>query len=211
MNFCPISASSDPPGTRSAASPDSQPKNPSIVFLGAGGRWDSGERFGFTLVQKLKTEKENIQELILDTLTGCLRVEAFEALATGSVSILKEKLRDPSQAIRCKAAEALMAISVPLEGKNMVFKENVFPDLVSLLEDNDSEVRANAAGALMNSAVTTQVRLYSIKALTMLSEAPEGRLVLLKHVPEFRKHLNDSNATVQRAAQIAIQVIEWKP
>uniref|UniRef100_A0A8C6YC70 Radial spoke head 14 homolog n=1 Tax=Naja naja TaxID=35670 RepID=A0A8C6YC70_NAJNA len=183
----------------------------------------AGQRFGFTLVQKLKTEKENIQELILDTLTGCLRVEAFEALATGSVSILKEKLRDPSQAIRCKAAEALMAISVPLEGKNMVFKENVFPDLVSLLEDNDSEVRANAAGALMNSAVTTQgkyaaidaekskVRLYSIKALTMLSEAPEGRLVLLKHVPEFRKHLNDSNATVQRAAQIAIQVIEWKP
>uniref|UniRef100_A0A8C5RK71 Radial spoke head 14 homolog n=1 Tax=Laticauda laticaudata TaxID=8630 RepID=A0A8C5RK71_LATLA len=187
------------------------------------------------LVQKLKTEKENIQELILDTLTGCLRVEAFEALATGSISVLKEKLQDPSQAIRCKAAEALMAISVPLEGKNMVFKEDVFPDLVNLLEDEDSEVRANAAGALMNSAVTTQgkyaainaeaidyllplihdekskVRLYAIKALTMLSEAPEGRLVLLKHVPEFQKHLDDSNATVQRAAQIAIQVIEWKP
>ncbi|ETE70450.1 Rhabdoid tumor deletion region protein 1, partial [Ophiophagus hannah] len=179
------------------------------------------------LVQKLKTEKEDIQELILDTLTGCLRVQASEALATGSVFILKEKLRDPSRAIRCKAAEALMAISIPLEGKNMVFKENVFPDLVNLLEDDDSEVRANAAGALMNSAVTTQeaidyllplihdgkskVRLYAIKALTMLSEAPEGRLVLLKHVPEFRKHLDDSNATVQRAAQIAIQVIEWKP
>lgn len=38
----------------------------------------------------------------------------------------------------------------------MVFKENVFPDLVTLLEDEDAEVRANAAGALMNSAVTTQ-------------------------------------------------------
>lgn len=63
-----------------------------------------------SLVQKLKTEKEDIQELILDTLTGCLRVEAFEALATGSVSILKEKLRDPSRAIRCKAAQVLMAI-----------------------------------------------------------------------------------------------------
>ncbi|KAL7983187.1 hypothetical protein Chor_000049 [Crotalus horridus] len=188
-----------------------------------------------SLVQKLKTEREDIQELILDTLTGCLRVEAFEALATGAVSTLKEKLRDPSLGIRCKAAQALMAISVPLEGKNMVFKENVFPDLVTLLEDEDAEVRAHAAGALMNSAVTTQgkyaainaeaieyllpliheekskVRLYAIKALTMLSEAPEGRKTLLKYVPEFRKRLRDSSPAVQRAAQIAIQVIEWKP
>lgn len=38
----------------------------------------------------------------------------------------------------------------------MVFKEKVFPDLVTLLEDEDAEVRANAAGAIMNSAVTTQ-------------------------------------------------------
>lgn len=57
----------------------------------------------------------------------------------------------------------------------------------------------------------SKVRLYAIKALTMLSEAPEGRTTLLKHVPEFRKQLNDSSETVQRAAQIAIQVIEWKP
>ncbi|XP_070618573.1 radial spoke head 14 homolog [Erythrolamprus reginae] len=188
-----------------------------------------------SLVKKLTTEREDIQELILDTLTGCLRVEALEALATGSVPILKEKLRDPSGAIRCKAAQALMAISVPLEGKNMVFKEDVFPDLVNLLEDGDAEVRANAAGAIMYSAVTTQgkyaainanaidyllplihdgksrVRLNSIKALTMLSEAPEGRATLLRHVSEFQTHLEDPSESVQRAAQIAIQVIEWKP
>lgn len=46
--------------------------------------------------------------------------------------------------------------SVPLEGKKMVFQEDVFPDLVFLLNDDDAEVRANAAGALMNAAVTTQ-------------------------------------------------------
>lgn len=38
----------------------------------------------------------------------------------------------------------------------MVFQEEVFPDLVSLLNDDDPEVRANAAGALMNSVITTQ-------------------------------------------------------
>lgn len=63
-----------------------------------------------SLVLKLKTELDEIQELILDTLSGCLRVEAFEALATGAVSILKEKLTHPSVAIRSKAARALLGI-----------------------------------------------------------------------------------------------------
>ncbi|XP_048369945.1 radial spoke head 14 homolog [Sphaerodactylus townsendi] len=188
-----------------------------------------------SLVLKLKTENEEIQPLLLDTLSGCLRVEAFEALATGAVRILKEKLNHPSVEIRSKAAEALMAISVPLEGKNMVFQEDVFPDLVSLLSDEDAEVRANAAGALMNAAVTTQgkyaainaaaietllplihdekskVRLYSIKALTMLAEAPEGRKTLLYQVGEFQELMKDPSEAVRRAATIAVEVITWKP
>lgn len=188
-----------------------------------------------SLVRKLTTETEEIQELILDTLTGCLQVEAFEALATGAVRILKQKLNHPSVDIRSRAAQAMMAISVPLEGKNMIFEEDVFPDLIGLLDDDSAEVRANAAGALMFSAITTEgkyaairndgidcllslindsnskVRLYSIKALTMLAEAPEGRKMLLFHVPEFRERLNDPSEAVQRAAQIAIEVIEWKP
>nr|XP_020654771.1 radial spoke head 14 homolog [Pogona vitticeps] len=188
-----------------------------------------------SLVLKLKTELEDIQELILETLAGCLRVEAFEALASGAVGILKEKLCHPLVAIRSKAAQALMAISVPLEGKNMVLQEDVFSDLVFLLEDEDAEVRANAAGALMFAAVTTpgkyaainadaintllplinddksKVRLYAIKALTMLAEAPEGRRALLPQVQDFRERMNDSSPAVKRAAQIAVEVIEWKP
>ncbi|KAJ7309903.1 hypothetical protein JRQ81_007987 [Phrynocephalus forsythii] len=188
-----------------------------------------------SLVLKLKTELDDIQGLILETLAGCLRVEAFEALASGAVGILKEKLGHPSVAIRSKAAQALLAISVPLEGKKMVLQEDVFPDLVLLLEDEDAEVRANAAGALMYAAVTTpgkyaaiqadaintllplikeeksKVRLYAIKALTMLAEAPEGRRALLPHVAEFRERMNDANPAVKKAAQIAVEVIEWKP
>ncbi|EMP34155.1 Rhabdoid tumor deletion region protein 1 [Chelonia mydas] len=188
-----------------------------------------------SLVLKLKTEMDEIQELILDTLSGCLCVEAFEALATGAVPILKEKLTHPSVAIRSKAARALLGISVPLEGKNVVWDEEVIPVLVSLLEDSDPEVQANAAGALMNATITTQgkfaalsadaippllklvddetskARLNAIKALTMLSEAPEGRKTLLNHVDLFRGQLNDSSEAVSRAAKIAIKVIEWKP
>lgn len=46
--------------------------------------------------------------------------------------------------------------SVPLEGKNQVWQYNVIPILVDLLVDADVEVQANAAGALMNAAVTTE-------------------------------------------------------
>ncbi|KAL8180636.1 UNVERIFIED_CONTAM: hypothetical protein K2H54_030144 [Gekko kuhli] len=188
-----------------------------------------------SLVLKLRTENEEIQKLLLETLAGCLRVEAFEALATGAVGILKEMLNHVSVEIRSRAAEALMAISVPLEGKNRVFQEGVFPDLVCLLNDDDAEVRGNAAGALMNAAVTTQgkyaainaaaietllplihdekskVRLYSIKALTMLAEAPEGRKTLLCHMEEFQKRMKDPSEAVRRAANIAVEVITWKP
>ncbi|XP_042335078.1 radial spoke head 14 homolog [Sceloporus undulatus] len=201
--------------------------------LGAVGIVDSG--LVPSLVVKLRTELEEIQELILETLAGCLRVEAFEALASGAVAVFKEKLAHPSVAIRSRAAQALMAISVPREGKDTILEEDVFPDLVLLLEDADAEVRANAAGTLMYAAVTTpgkyaaihadaidallpllddtksKVRLYAIKALTMLSEAPEGRRALLGRVGHFKEKTADPSPAVRRAAEIAVAVIEWKP
>lgn len=57
----------------------------------------------------------------------------------------------------------------------------------------------------------SKARLNATKALTMLAEAPEGRKFLQPHVPIFRVLENDSSEAVQRAAQIAIKVIEWKP
>ncbi|XP_030073868.1 radial spoke head 14 homolog [Microcaecilia unicolor] len=187
------------------------------------------------LVLKLKTELEEIQELILDTLHFCLQEEALQALSAGAVTVLKEKLSHSSVLIRSKAACALMGITIPLEGKNRVCNEGVIPLLVQLLKDQNAEVRANAAGALMNATVTTQgkyaalhadaitallplvndklskVRLNVIKTLTTLSEAPEGRKVLLEHVNLLLGRLNDPSEAVKRATEIAIRVIQWKP
>ena len=56
-----------------------------------------------------------------------------------------------------------------------------------------------------------KARLNAIKALTMLAEAPEGRKFLQTQVPIFRVLEMDHSEGVQRAAQIAIKVIEWKP
>ncbi|NWR51064.1 RSP14 protein, partial [Regulus satrapa] len=108
------------------------------------------------LVLKLGPELDDIQELILDTLSNCLRVEVSEALAAGAVTVLKEKLSHPSTAIRSKAAWVLLEISSHAEGKIAVCQEEVIPVLVSLLEDTQPEVRENSAGALMFAMVTPQ-------------------------------------------------------
>ncbi|XP_055454918.1 radial spoke head 14 homolog [Psammomys obesus] len=189
-----------------------------------------------SLVWKLQTENEYIQELILDTLAPCLREDASEALNSQAVPYFKEKLLSDSPQIRSKAARALIAISVPLEGKNQVWQHNVIPVLVELLVDPDEEVQANVAGALMNAAVTTEgkyaaldanaigplmellcskpttkVILNATKALTMLAEAPEGRQSLQAHLSTFQRLLMHDMEAIRRAAQVAIKVIEWKP
>ncbi|KAM8961250.1 radial spoke head 14 homolog [Pelodytes ibericus] len=187
------------------------------------------------LVNKLESELEAIQELILDTLHYCLQLDAVQALDSGAVDILKMKLTHPLVGIRKRAACALREICVPLAGKDRVCQEEVVPLLVQLLDDKDGEVKANAAGVLMNITITTQgkyaafhagaipkllalvtdsnstVRLNCLKALTTLSEAPEGRKVLLEYVNVIEGCLTDSSEAVQRAAAIAVKVIRWKP
>uniref|UniRef100_A0A8C3W7D8 Radial spoke head 14 homolog n=1 Tax=Catagonus wagneri TaxID=51154 RepID=A0A8C3W7D8_9CETA len=187
-----------------------------------------------SLVWKLQREEEGVQELLLDTLAACLMEDATEALASRAVPFLKEKLLSTNGNIRSKAARMLIAISIPLEGKNQVWKHDVIPILVHLLRDKVAEVQANAAGALMYATATTEgkyaaldaeaiqpllqllssslskARLNAIKALTMLAEAPEGRKLLQAHVPTFRALEKDAVA-MQQGAQIAIKVIEWKP
>ncbi|XP_036679753.1 radial spoke head 14 homolog isoform X1 [Balaenoptera musculus] len=188
-----------------------------------------------SLVWKLQREEEGIQELLLDTLAACLMEDATEALASRAVPFLKEKLLSANSNIRSKATQALIAVSIPLEGKNQMWQHDVIPILVHLLKDKEEEVQANAAGALMYVTVTTEgkyaaldaeairpllellqsslskARLNAIKVLTMLAEAPEGRKLLQSHVPTLRALEEDTSAAVQRAAQIAVKVIEWKP
>ncbi|XP_069353561.1 radial spoke head 14 homolog [Eulemur rufifrons] len=189
-----------------------------------------------SLVWNLQKEQMAVQELILDTLASCLQEDATEALGSRVVPFLKQQLLSGNDSIRAKAACTLMAISIPLQGKNQVWQYDVIPLLVHLLKDDVDEVQANAAGALMYATVTTEgkyaaleaeaihplldllrspfnkVRLNATKALTMLAEAPEGRKALQSHVHNFRALQGEAiEASTRRAAEIAIKVIEWKP
>ncbi|NXO79058.1 RSP14 protein, partial [Sitta europaea] len=116
------------------------------------------------LVLKLKMELEEILELILDTLSSCLRVEISEALAAGAVAVLKEKLSHPCTAIRSKAAWVLLEISSHAEGKIALCREEVIPVLVSLLQDPQPEVQVSSAGALVFAMVTPQGRSSAMDA-----------------------------------------------
>ncbi|XP_067911604.1 radial spoke head 14 homolog [Heterodontus francisci] len=187
------------------------------------------------LIMKLRTELDEIQELILKTLHFCLLVDTKQALDAEGISVLKTKLSHSSAIIRSLAAQDLMHISLPLEGKNKVCEEEVIPDLVELLSDPEAEVRAAAAGALMFATITTQgkykalnadiipsllilvndpvnkVRLNVIKAITTVSETPEGREILLDHVTLLQGKMHDPSEAVRKAVKIAIDVITWKP
>lgn len=62
------------------------------------------------LVTKIPVELEDIRELVLATLTCCMRLDATPALASDAVSVLKEQLSHPAIQIRRAAASAVMAI-----------------------------------------------------------------------------------------------------
>ncbi|NXB76541.1 RSP14 protein, partial [Donacobius atricapilla] len=191
------------------------------------------------LVLKLKTELDEIQELILDTLSNCLRVEVSEALEAGAVTVLKEKLSHPSAAIRSKAAWVLLEISSHAEGKRALCEAEVIPVLLRLLEDTQPQVQANSAGALMFALVTppgrssamgaeaiprllrlvagesSAARLNALKALSLLAELPEGRRALRPpgdgDGDALQRCLRDPSGAVRRAAGIASSAVRWKP
>jgi len=187
------------------------------------------------LVEKLKTELDEIKDLILDTLHFCMRVDTSAALESEGMEVYTNLLKHESPSIRGKAARDIMDLSVPLNGKDKAVEVKCVPILVKLLKDEDADVRASAAGAIMMITITTkgkytaleagaieplvelvddkvsEVRLNALKALTCLSEAPEGRKTLLEHVEKIKLRTYDDIPAVVKAATCAVQVITWKP
>lgn len=62
------------------------------------------------LVMKVPLEHEDIRELVLSTLSCCMRVDALPALASDAVTVLKEQLHHPSAHIRRAASSATLAV-----------------------------------------------------------------------------------------------------
>ncbi|KAK2193658.1 hypothetical protein NP493_8g00015 [Ridgeia piscesae] len=187
------------------------------------------------LVSKLPVEHDEIKAIILDTLHFCLKVNTQAALESDAMSVFTELLGHATSTIQAKAALDIMALSVPLDGKNKAVEVKCMAQLVALLGSPDIDVRANAAGAIMMITVTTrgkytaleaeailplvklvddptsEVKLNALKALTCLAETPEGRKTLLEHVQKIQERTSDRVPAVVKAALIAIKVITWEP
>ncbi|PWA15655.1 hypothetical protein CCH79_00020781 [Gambusia affinis] len=192
-------------------------------------------------VRREKQEEE--QELLLSTLTSCSRLDPLPALASDGVSILGQTLTHTSPSIRREAAAALMALSVPADGKQQVCDQGILSTLLALLHDRDLDVQTNAAGVIMNTVIIRPGKylclelgaisillqllseeedeeqkkrrktlvIYSLRALTALSEAPEGRVILSAELPLLERRSDEQDEDVRRAAQTAIKVVTWKP
>lgn len=117
-----------------------------------------------TLVDKLKTELDDIRELILDTLHFCMQVDTNQALEAKAMEIFTNLLKHDSETIRAKAARDIFDLSIPLEGKNEALKLETISLLVNLLKDKDSIVRCKAALAIEAIAITTPGKYQCIKA-----------------------------------------------
>ncbi|XP_067945309.1 radial spoke head 14 homolog [Watersipora subatra] len=188
------------------------------------------------LVTKLPDELDEIKILILDELHFCMAIDTTDALATEGMETLTALLVHTNVDIKGRAARNIMDLSVPLAGKNKAVEVGTVPHLVKLLEDEDVTVRANAAGALMMITITTkgkytainsgaleplvnllsderstEIKVNALKAITCLSEAPEGREWLGQHVEKISELMTDKNPAVVKHATIAVNIITWRP
>ncbi|XP_072290138.1 radial spoke head 14 homolog [Eucyclogobius newberryi] len=192
--------------------------------------------------------KEEELVLLLSILERCSRLDAVPALTSDGVVQLQVHLNHGSAHVRKEAAAAMMALSVPLEGKQQICAQGVLSDILTLLQDPDTEVKANAAGVCMNALVITKGKLqcldlglipvlldivssedlsvtsvdpeqtrsrrvlvlYCLRALTLLSEAPAARRLLMEERPRLEKwrHMDPE---LSRAAETALRVISWTP
>lgn len=59
---------------------------------------------------KLEEEEEEVQVLLISTITSCSRTDPLPALASGGVARLRQKLSHRSPGVRREAAAAMMAL-----------------------------------------------------------------------------------------------------
>lgn len=188
-----------------------------------------------TLVDKLKTELDEIKLLILDTLHFCMQVDTEQALDAKAMIIFTDLLEHSSEQIRAKAARDIFDLSIPLKGKKEALTLNTVPLLVNLLKDPSNHVRSKSALALEAIAITTEgkhscikenaieslialiddplseARVNALKTITCLSETLEGREKLMSHIDKIKTLEKDSVLIVAKHASIAVKVITFSP
>ncbi|KAL5110376.1 hypothetical protein TcWFU_005292 [Taenia crassiceps] len=187
------------------------------------------------LIAYLENEFMEIKVIILDTLNKCLAIDADAGLDANGICAFTKLLIHHDSTVRYKGAQAILRLVASDRGKVQAIEKETVPRLIHLLLDIDSEVRASAAGALAFICIitrgryeclsgdavpnllrcllsqSTRVRINALKALTSIGEAPEGRCILQKSLEQIECLMGDESAGVRKHAEIAVNVIKWKP
>ncbi|KAL7065285.1 hypothetical protein AAHC03_05135 [Spirometra sp. Aus1] len=187
------------------------------------------------LIACVEREYAEIKAVILETLNRCLDLNSDAGLNAGGMQVFTKLLSHHSPEVRGKSAQVILMLTVNPRGRQQAIDKETIPALVGLLSDNDPDVKASAAGALAFTSVTThgrytainadaipnllrllvhscsRVRVNGLKAITCIAEAPEGRRILLDHVDNIKRLTEDEDAGVRKHANIAVDVITWKP
>ncbi|KAL5480109.1 hypothetical protein EMCRGX_G023731 [Ephydatia muelleri] len=188
-------------------------------------------------VEKLGQETDtDLKDVILATLHWCFQVETSQGLAANTIQLCASLLKHKDASVRSKAAQVTFDLSLPLEGKEVCYSCACIPPLMELLCDEDSDTRAQATASLMSIAVITkakhamveqgaiplltaqlqhsssEVRLNTIKALTLLAETPKGKGELRAQLEKLKDLANtDTSDMVRKAATRAVEVVTWTP
>uniref|UniRef100_UPI0037E8C198 radial spoke head 14 homolog n=1 Tax=Semicossyphus pulcher TaxID=241346 RepID=UPI0037E8C198 len=120
--------------------------------------------------------------------------------------VLVELLQDKDVEVQRNAAGVIMYTAIITTGKQQCLDLNVVPVLLDIVskkkeeeEEKDEERRRRTKALIM----------YSLRALTALAEAPDGRRLLLEQLPLLvrRSEAAEEDQDIRRAAQTAIRVI----
>ena len=85
----------------------------------------------------------------MHTLHWCFQVDTAQAIYCNTIQKCTEILKHKSNCLRGQAARIIFDLTLPFEGKEIACDCGCIPLLVGLLEDIDSFVRSQSAGALM--------------------------------------------------------------
>nr|XP_020450962.1 radial spoke head 14 homolog [Monopterus albus]XP_020450963.1 radial spoke head 14 homolog [Monopterus albus] len=113
--------------------------------------------------------------------------------------VLVHLLQDDNLEVQTNAAGVLMYTLILTTGKQLCLELGIIPVLLHLVK-RDEQAEEKVRKALI---------LYSLRALTSLAEAPDGRHLLLEQLPLLvrRSEAPEEDQDIRQAAQTAIRVI----
>ncbi|XP_067134338.1 radial spoke head 14 homolog [Centruroides vittatus] len=190
------------------------------------------------LIKKLKEENDENKEIILEIIHECLKINAFKTekvLNAGAITIIIELFESDSIVIKRKAAIVMADLCMSEIGKTIACEQALDAIIKHLKETTDSEFRTKLCYLLVMITViikgkfkavegnalplllciledsSVETRKNCLKAITMLAEVPTGREFFLKNIQEIRHLLSDPDKEVREIAEVAYEVIIWKP